>query len=65
MSHDYSVQVHNWITQKIELVETQKISAEKRNDTEVTEYLAGQLEELLFFQDYLAKHIDLKTQTYF
>ena len=65
MSHYYSVQVHNWITKKIEHVKTQKISAEKRNNTEVTEYLAGQLEELLFFQDYLGKHIDLKTQTYF
>ena len=65
MAHEYSVQIHNWITQKIERVKTQKISAEKINDVEAIEYSAGQLEELLYLQNYLAEHIDLKTQTYY
>lgn len=64
MAHEYSVQVHNWITQKIEQIKTQKKPAKKKNDIETIEYLSGQLEELLFFQQYLTEHIDLQTQTY-
>ena len=62
MAHEYTVLIHNWITGKIEQARAQKISAEKNNDSGTKMYAAGQLEELLFFQKYLAEHMDLKTQ---
>lgn len=65
MSHEYSVQIHNWITRKLEYVKIEKLSAKKTNDIDTEEYFAGKLEELLFFQQYLSEQIDLKTQTYY
>ena len=65
MSHEYSVQIHDWITRKLEEVHRQKSTAEKTNDKKTQEYLNGKLEELLFFRQFLAEQIDLKTQTYY
>ena len=65
MTHEYSVQIHNWISQKMEEMKKQKMSAEKIKDKETEEYLIGQIDELLFFQQYLSDQIDLKTQTYY
>ena len=65
MSHEYSVQIHNWITRKTEEVKLKKLSADQENDTDKKEYLSGQLEELLFFRQYLSEQIDLETQTYY
>ena len=64
MSHDYSVQIHSWITQKIEDIKWESLSAEEENK-EMKEYLAGKLDELLFFQQYLTEKIDLETQNYY
>ena len=65
MSNEYSVQIHDWITRKLEEVHRQMSTAEKTNDKKTQEYLNGKLEELLFFRQFLAEQIDLKTQTYY
>ena len=64
MAHAYSHLIHKWISIKIEKIKSQKISAERENDTDTKEYLSGQLEELLFFRRYLSEHFDLETQAY-
>ena len=64
MTHEYSVQIHNWITNKIEQIKSQKRASEQKDDAEKIEYLSGQLEELMFLQSYLTEHTDLITQTY-
>ena len=64
MTHEYSIQIHNWITNKIEQIKSQKRASEQKDDAEKIEYLSGQLEELMFLQSYLTEHTDLITQTY-
>ena len=49
MSHEYSVQLYNWIMGELEYVKREKLSAGKTNDKDTEEYFIGKLEELLFF----------------
>jgi hypothetical protein len=65
MSHEFSVQIHKWITGKLDHVESDKLSAAKEKNKELEGYLSGQKDELLFFRKFLAEQIDLKTQTYY
>jgi hypothetical protein len=64
MTHAYSVEIHNYIHDKIAAAREGKKAAEKHNEPETRQFYLGQLEELLRIKKYLAEKIDLETQTY-
>lgn len=65
MVNNYSVDTHQYISEKIHSAEKGKKRAEQQGDLKMQQYYDGQLKELSFFRQYLNKKIDLKTQTYF
>lgn len=65
MAHEYSVQTHDWISQKIEIAKQEIIIAKEQNDMSKETYYRGQLHELLDIRHYLADQIDLNTHSYF
>ena len=62
MAHEYSVQIHNWITGKVDGIKQDMKTA---SDPDRASYLSGQLAELEFIRDYMTRHIDLDTQQYY
>ncbi len=65
MAHEYSVQIHDWITNKIKTI-TKKIRVAKdQKEVGQESYYKGQLEELSFIRAYLNDRIDLNTQKYY
>jgi len=60
MPNEYSVKIHNYLTEKI--AEMEKAAA--REDGQAPFY-RGQLEELHWLRDYLRENIDLKDFTYY
>ncbi len=65
MAHEYSVAIHNYISEKIVIVEENKKKAEKHYDIESQQFYKGQLKELFKIRKYLTEKIDLKTQKYY
>ncbi|MCF6247513.1 MAG: hypothetical protein L3J69_09155 [Desulfobacula sp.] len=65
MAHEYSVQIHDWITQKKETISRKERAAKDQKKWEQESYYKGQLEELLFIRSYLNDRIDLDTQKYY
>ena len=65
MTHEYSVEIQNYISEKLAVAEKKKKDAEKQNDFETQQFYEGQLKELFTFRQYLTEKIDLKTQKYF
>ena len=65
MAHDYSVLIHDWLTQKIDIAETEIKTAHKDNESEKILFFQGHLEELIFLRKYLTDQIDLETQNYY
>ena len=65
MANDYSVAIHNYISDKIAAVEKNKKDAEKKNDLASAGYYEGRLQELNTIRQYMVKKIDLKTQKYY
>ena len=65
MANEYSVAIHNFISNKIATIEKNKKDAEKENDLAAARYCEGQLQELRLIRQYLNEKIDLKTQKYF
>ncbi len=65
MVNRYSVDTHQYITEKIADAQSRLKGAARQNDMEAQQYYKGQLKELYFFRRYLSEKIDLKTQTYF
>jgi hypothetical protein len=60
MPNEFSVEIHNYLTQKI--TEAQKAIAYK---DEQSPFYQGQLDELLKIRKYLKENIDLKNFTYY
>ena len=60
MPNEFSVEIHNYLTQKI--TQAQEAVA-LENDQSA--FYQGQLEELLRIREYLKENIDLKNFTYF
>ncbi len=65
VAHEYSVQIHDWISKKIDLVKQNIKQAEKKNDVGSLKFFDGQLQELNDIRQYLSDKIDLNTQTYY
>ena len=65
MAHAFSVEIHDYLSQKIGLAKEGKKKANQHNDTELQSYYEGQLLELARMRNYLTENIDLKTQHYY
>jgi len=65
MTNEYSVIIHNYISDKIAITEKNIQHAEKKNDLESISYYEGQLKELNSIRQYMAEKIDLRTQKYY
>ncbi|MBU2453780.1 MAG: hypothetical protein KJ668_10755 [Proteobacteria bacterium] len=64
MAHEYSVQIHDWISEKISKVKQKIKLAKEKNDVKNINYYKGQLQELLDIRQYLKDQIDLETYQY-
>jgi hypothetical protein len=65
MANDYSVAIHNYISDKIAVAEKNMKFAERDNDAGSIRYCKGQLMELSNIRQYMVDKIDLKTQKYY
>ena len=65
MANQYSVEVHQYISEKIAEAQKKKEIAEKQQDRPSEHFYAGQLRELNKIREYMAARIDLKTQKYY
>ena len=65
MTHEYSIQIHDYLAEKIALAEQKKKEAAKAGQTENRRFHEGQLSELFKIRAYLSEKIDLKTQKYY
>jgi hypothetical protein len=65
VAHEYSVQIHEWISQKIDTVRKDMKPLETGNDQNRKNYLAGRFQELQDIRQYLTDKIDLDTQEYY
>ena len=65
MANQYSVEIHNYISDKIAAARDRIKNAEKSSDIETRRFYDGQLYELLKIREYMADKIDLKTQKYY
>jgi hypothetical protein len=65
VAHEYSVKLHDWISEKVKLVNSMIKTAMDKNDTGSVHYYNGQLQELLEIREYLKNKIDLDTQKIF
>jgi hypothetical protein len=65
MTHAYSVEVHDYISEKIAIAEEENEKAQKQDDFEAQRFYQGQLKELFKMREYLTEKIDLKTQKYY
>ena len=65
MANDYSIAIHNFISEKIAAAVDRKKIAEHQNDLAAANYYNGQLQELNDLRHYMKKRIDLKTQKYY
>jgi hypothetical protein len=60
MPNAYSVEIHDYLTQKIVEAEKAIASGDQRSP-----YYQGQLEELRWIRSYLRENVDLKNFTYY
>ncbi len=65
VAHEYSVQIHEWISKKINSIKQDMKSSEAGNNADRKNYLAGRLQELQDIRQYLTDKIDLDTQEYY
>lgn len=65
MAHEYSVQIHEWISQCVEKTHRDIKTATDGNDEAKKKYLEGRLHEFQNIRQYLSDKIDLDTQTYY
>ena len=65
MANQYSVEIHKYISDKVAIAASRKKEAEAANDPTTRRFYEGQLFELDKIREYLAQHIDLKTQKYY
>ena len=62
MVSQYSIGIHDFIDRKIETIKDLRQKAESSNNLQEKSFYDGQLQELLKIREYMAQHVDLKTQ---
>ena len=65
MANEFSVAIHQYISDKIAAAKKSQKDAQQKNDPAAASYYEGQLRELTGVRRYMAEKIDLKTQKYF
>ena len=65
MTHEYSVQIHAWISKKLDKVKQEIKIASDQKDVEKENYYNGQLQELSDMRKYLSDKVDLDTHQYY
>ena len=65
MPHIFSVEIHGYLSSKIEQAKSRRKQAVAANAHGVQCRLEGELLELVAMRKYLAENIDLKTQKYY
>ncbi len=65
MPHIFSVEIHAYLSAKIEAAEEKKKQAIADRDESLQRHLEGEMLELMEMRQYLNDNIDLKTQKYF
>ena len=65
MANQYSVEIHQYISDKIAEAKKNKEIAKGQQDHLSEQFYAGQLRELNKIREYMAAKIDLKTQKYY
>lgn len=65
MANEYLIEIHNYISDKIQRAQTRKDVAGENNKLELQQFYEGQLEEWYYLRKYLAEKVDLKTQRYY
>lgn len=65
MTHQFSVEVHTYLSEKIKQVRSMKEKAGRQNDNAALQYYTGQLEELNEIREFLSSNFDLDTQAYY
>ena len=65
MANQYSVEIHQYISEKIAAATSRQKKAEAASDSAARRFYAGQLYELEKIREYMAQNIDLKTQKYY
>ncbi len=65
MAHEYSVKIHDYLTDKIADAQKNKKEATDLEAFENIQFYKGQLEELFSVRKYLTDQIDLDTHKYY
>ena len=65
MANEYLIEIHNYISEKIDHAQNRKDDAIANNKLESQRFYEGQLKEWRHLRKYLAEKVDLKTQKYF
>ena len=65
MANEYLIDIHNYISEKIDRAQNRKDDAHANNDLELQQFYEGQLKEWHHLRTYLAEKVNLKTQKYF
>ena len=65
MPNEYSVEIHDFISDGIAAASRQLNTAEANNDLKRQAYWQGQLDEFTWLRSYLGEHTDLKGFTYY
>ncbi len=65
MANEFSIAIHNYISDRIAFTEKNKKNAEINEDSASTRYFEGRLQELNKIRQYMTERIDLKTQKYY
>ncbi len=66
MPHDYSMEIHKFLNEKLTLLEQEeKKITEIDNSNMKAAYLAGQRSEIVWLRDYFQENTDLKNHKYY
>ena len=65
MANEYLIEIHNFISEQIDVAKSQQAEAQENNDRASQRFYEGQLSEWVWIRAYLAEKVDLKTQKYF
>ena len=65
MAYEFSVAIHDYISDQIAVAEKYKKVAEINEDSASSRFFEGRLQELNKIRQYMTERIDLKTQKYY